>query len=125
MSPRVLIVEDEFLVRLTLSEALSDDGFDVLEAGSGDEALALIGDDSRLDLLLTDMQLPGSTNGRTLAARAREHSPDLPVIFMSGRPSDDSDSDSRACDLFISKPYLPSEICAAVRRLTNRSNAGT
>jgi CheY-like chemotaxis protein len=119
-TPRILLVEDEFLIRLTLTEALSDDGFDVIEAGSGDEALAMIGASERLDLLLTDIQLPGRTNGRALARAAREHAPDLPVIFMSGRPDDEGPCAEAARELYINKPYLPSDVCAAVRRLTNR-----
>ena len=112
---RLLIVEDEFLIRMTLSEVLSDDGYEVVEAGDADEALAALAHQPGFAVMLTDIQLPGSMDGRALAARARETQPDLPVIFMSGRP------DSAAAgplDLHINKPYLPSAVSAAVRRLT-------
>ncbi len=110
---RVLIVEDEFLIRLTLSEALLDAGYEVVEAADADEALSAAESDPSIRLLLTDVQLPGPIDGHSLAARLREQWPDLPVIFMTGRP-DAAALASGARDRFIAKPYLPSEICAAV-----------
>ena len=86
---RVLVVEDEFLIRLTLSEALGDEGFEVLEAETGDAALPLLAPGSDVRLLLTDIQLPGSLNGLALVDRVRQSMPDLPVIYMTGRPDPD------------------------------------
>ncbi|HST76416.1 MAG TPA: response regulator [Acetobacteraceae bacterium] len=116
-SHRVLLVEDEFIVRLTLAEALSNEGFDVVEASSGDEALVVLRADAAIVLLLTDIQLPGSLDGLGLARLAREARPELPTIFMSGRP-EIMDGSASARDAFITKPYLPSEVAAAARRLT-------
>lgn len=112
---RLLIVEDEFLIRMTLSEVLGDDGFEVIEAADAEEALAAL-DGNDIAVMLTDIQLPGAMDGRALAARARETRPGLPVIFMSGRP--DPDAGGNPLDVHINKPYLPSTISAAVRRLT-------
>ncbi len=111
---RLLLVEDEFLIRLTLSEALEDAGYVVLEAEDADEALARA-DEGTFDLLLTDIQLGGPLDGEGLARRIRERLPELPVIFMTGRP--DPGRVAGARELTIPKPYLPSEICAAVARL--------
>jgi CheY-like chemotaxis protein len=113
----VLIVEDDFLIRMTLAEALADEGFLVAEAGSGDEALAMLQDDDSIDLLMTDIQLPGHLDGFALVRAARIRRPDLPVVFMTGRPEPQT-SRANPRDVFIAKPYLPSEICAAARRLT-------
>ena len=115
---RVLLVEDEFLVRLTLSEALADEGLDVVEAVSGDEALPLLEADDQIILLLTDIQLPGKLNGLNLARLARRLRPDLPVIYMTGRPDTMAGLTVSERDAFIAKPYVPSEVTAAVRRLT-------
>ena len=116
-SPRILVVEDEFLIRMTLTEALSDEGFDVLEAESGDDALVIIRDDPAIKLLLTDIQLPGGLNGRALAKLARETSPCLPIIYMTGQPDPgDRTSDS---EVYIAKPYTLFDICEAARRLTS------
>jgi CheY-like chemotaxis protein len=114
----VLIVEDDFLIRMTLAEALADEGFSVAEAASGDEALAMLQDDGSIDLLMTDIQLPGQLDGFALVRAARIRRPDLPVVFMTGRPDARTAHPTNPRDLFIAKPYLPSEICAAARRLT-------
>jgi CheY-like chemotaxis protein len=114
---RVLVVEDEFLIRLTLVEALSDEGFVVLEADTGEAALSILQSDASISLLLTDIQLPGSLNGNTLVTKARETLPNLPVIFMTGRldPADDARRSER--DVFISKPYTLIDICQAAKRM--------
>ncbi|WP_158742366.1 response regulator [Acidisphaera sp. L21] len=114
---RILVVEDEFLIRLTLSEVLADEGYEVLEAESGDEAIAILDTSPDVAVLLTDIQLPGALDGRALVRRARETRPMLPVIFMSGRPDDSEPNATGAKEMNISKPYLPSEICAAVRKM--------
>lgn len=120
-SPKCLIVEDEYLIRLTLAEALVDDGFVVVEAATGDDALAILEHDSGIDLLLTDIQLPGKLDGLRLARTAREQTPMLPVIFMTGRPDSMIALDRSGREAFIAKPYLPSEVCATARRLTGHS----
>lgn len=116
---KVLVVEDEFLVRLTLVEALSDEGFQVLEAETGDAALPILQSYQEISLLLTDIQLPGTINGRTLALKARENLPNLPIIFMTGGAGTDEGMDGSAQDVFISKPYTLASICKAARRLTS------
>ena len=118
LQPRVLVVEDEFLIRLTLVEALSDDGFEVLEAETGDDALQILQTDPAICLLLTDIQMPGSLNGRTLAVKARENLPDLPIIFMTGRLENGDDARGSVRDMFITKPYTLADICDAAKRLT-------
>ena len=115
--PRVLVVEDEFLIRMTLAEALGDEGFEVVEAETGDAALPILRHDPAIKLLLTDIQLPGALNGRALARQAREHVPTLPVIFMTGQPDPGDLPGDR--DVFISKPYTLTDICEAARRLTS------
>lgn len=114
---RILIVEDEFLIRLTLSEVLADDGFEVLEAETGDEAAAILSTSPDIAVLLTDIQLPGALDGRALARQARQARPDLPIIFMTGRPESAAEDLKSGREMYVSKPYLPSEICAAVRKL--------
>ena len=114
---RILVVEDEFLIRMTLVEALTDEGFEVVEADSGDSALPLLQNDGAISLLLTDIQLPGSLDGKRLAQRAREGRPGLPVLFMTGRPDPSIEANSASLDRYIAKPYTLNEICAAVRRL--------
>lgn len=114
---KILVVEDDFLVRLTLVEALSDEGFYVIEAESGDAALPILQADQSIKLLLTDIQLPGLLNGHALASKARENDPGLPIIYMTGRPGNDDEADGSGRDVFISKPYTLASVCQTARRL--------
>jgi len=80
----VLVVEDEPAVRMVIAELLSDRGFTVLEAHSGRSGLNVLETSVRIDLLLTDVGLPGGMNGRQLADAARRLRPGLKVLFLTG-----------------------------------------
>lgn len=114
---RILVVEDEFLIRFTLVEALIQEGFDVIGAESGDEALPVLQRDGTIGLLLTDIQMPGELNGRQLADRARQIRPDLPVLFMTGQADPAVDRHATPLDRHIMKPHTLRDVCEAVRRL--------
>jgi signal transduction histidine kinase len=79
----VLVVDDEEIIRLMVAEALRDDGYVVLEAADGEAALRLVRSGERIDMLVTDVGLPG-LNGRRLADAARELVPELPVLLITG-----------------------------------------
>jgi len=80
----VLVVEDELAVRMIVVDVLSDHGYTVLEAGDGRSGLHIVASGVRIDLLLTDVGLPGGMNGRQLADVARQRRPGLKVLFMTG-----------------------------------------
>ena len=113
---RVLVVEDDFLIRMTLTDALESEGFTVLEADSGEAALVQLRSDPSICLLMTDMQLSGNLDGRALAEAVRAENTVLPIIYMTGRPDRIGTVDP-AREIVIGKPYLPSEVCAAARAL--------
>ena len=115
---KILVVEDEFLIRLILAEALADEGFDVLEAETGEDALAQLHADAGIALILTDMQLPGKLDGRALVDAARQTRPGIPAVFTSGRPDT---SVQGANEIFVAKPYSPSDILVAIRRVGGAS----
>ena len=79
----VLVVDDEEVIRRLAAEALRDDGYAVLEAADGEAALRILRSGKRIDLLVTDVGLPG-LNGRQLAEAARESRPGLPVLMITG-----------------------------------------
>ncbi len=115
---RILLVEDEFLVRLTMAEALIDAGFEVAEAESGVEAERLMAGPDHFDMVVTDVQMPGALDGVALARRVREIDPSIPVIYMTGIP--ESLFGARPFgprEYFIRKPYGPSEMLQAIRQL--------
>jgi signal transduction histidine kinase len=80
----VLLVEDELAVRMVVAEVLSDLGYTVLEADNSQSGLRIVEARARIDLLLTDVGLPGGMNGRQLADAAREQRPGLKVLFLTG-----------------------------------------
>jgi len=80
----VLVVDDEPLVRMIAVEILEDLGYNVIEAGDGPEAMRFLNSDQRIELLVTDVGLPGGMNGRQLADAARDARPELGVLFITG-----------------------------------------
>jgi PAS domain S-box-containing protein len=79
----VLLVEDDSSVRLLIGEVLRDLGYACIEASDGQSAMPILISDTRLDLMVTDVGLPG-LNGRQLAEIARQHRPGLKVLFVTG-----------------------------------------
>jgi CheY-like chemotaxis protein len=103
---RVLLVEDEFLISEWVAETLSDYGFAVRTATNAADALRQIMS-APIDVLFTDINLPGGMDGATLARRVRELLPDLPVIYASGRVNMLDSKQRVPGSLFVAKPYAP------------------
>jgi PAS domain S-box-containing protein len=80
----VLVIDDEPTVRMLIVEVLQEAGYQVLEAGDGPAALRILQSDVRIDLLVTDVGLPGGLNGRQVADAARTNRPRLKVLFVTG-----------------------------------------
>jgi PAS domain S-box-containing protein len=110
---RVLLVEDEPTLRELGLAVLSRSGFDVLAARDPATALRLAAGAGHLDLLVTDVVMPGST-GIELARQLRETRPDLPVLFMSGYSEDVTDVAGSMSRRFLAKPFTPEALLHAV-----------
>jgi len=80
----VLVLDDEITVRMLLTDVLADAGYTVFEAANGAEALDILQSKTPLDLMITDVGLPGALNGRQVATRARAHRPQLKILFITG-----------------------------------------
>jgi CheY-like chemotaxis protein len=80
----VLVVDDEPTVRMLVTEVLTDLGYTAVEAPDGAAGLRVLNSDLRIDLLITDVGLPGGMNGRQVADAARSVRPDLKVLFITG-----------------------------------------
>ncbi len=118
LPPTVLIVEDESLISHLVADWLNDRGFAVHEAASGDEALAYIDRGGAVDVMFTDVNLPGSINGAELAAEVRARRPELPIVYASGRCSADDIAPLVSRSVFVPKPYNRDDVCSLLERLT-------
>jgi DNA-binding response OmpR family regulator len=81
-APSILLVEDEMFIRMAMADALRHAGFEVYEAADGDEAFRLYSS-SDITMLVTDIKMPGSINGISLAKLVRAQSPDVKIILVS------------------------------------------
>jgi CheY-like chemotaxis protein len=118
---RVLLVEDEFLISEWVAETLSDYGFAVRTATNAADALRQIMS-APIDVLFTDINLPGGMDGATLARRVRELLPNLPVVYASGRVNMLDSKQRVPGSLFVAKPYVP-ELIARLLADTVRATA--
>jgi CheY-like chemotaxis protein len=116
--PTVLIVEDETLISHLVADWLNDRGFAVHEASSGDEALDYIDHGGAVDVMFTDVNLPGSLDGAELAKRVRAMRPELPIVYASGRFTSDQIAPLVTRSVFVPKPYNPADVCSLLERLT-------
>ena len=105
--PRILVVEDEALVRLALCDFLESSGFRVLEACDGDRAVEVINRaGAGIDLVFTDVRMPGSLDGFALANWIHKHEPKLPVVITSGDIGKvDMRFELAPGEKFLPKPY--------------------
>src|SRR5262249_15721681 len=110
----VLVVEDEPQLRTMLAEFLQQEGFAVLTAGCGSQAIPLFRSHPEIDLVITDILMPGM-DGASLAADMQSVNPDLPVLLMSGN------CDSKKIDNafeFLPKPFSFVDLLGKVKTLT-------
>lgn len=117
----VLVVEDEILVREMIAEELRDAGFAVLEAGDGEAASGLLSARGSVDVLFTDIRLPGRLDGWAIARLARQLRSALPVIYATGYTVDRSAEVPGA--IFLNKPYQPSQVVEIIAKLLSANSA--
>src|SRR6266516_1835163 len=119
--PRILVVEDDPAVRLSLRLAGQKEGFEVAEAGSGPEALDELAR-QRPDLVLLDLMLPGPS-GFDVCRAVHQRDPNLPVIILTAR-GDEVDKVvglELGADDYITKPFSPRELIARIRAVLRRA----
>jgi two-component system cell cycle sensor histidine kinase/response regulator CckA len=113
---RILLVEDEDAVRTFSTRALTNKGYQVLGAESGEAALALMeGEDlATIDLMITDVMMPGM-DGPTMAKKMRERSPELKIIFISGYTEDKLKDHMGKNIFFLPKPFTLKQLAEKVK----------
>jgi len=112
----VLVVEDEVIIRMDISMSLSEEGFTVFEASNADEAIQILNANPNIQLMFTDIDMPGSMDGLKLAAAVRDRWPPVKIIVTSGHQQI-SDESLPVVARFFSKPYEHSRLMTAMREM--------
>jgi two-component system, response regulator PdtaR len=118
----VLVVEDEILISNLIAEVLGESGFDVHAVANAEAALAYVDSNAAVDVLFTDINLPGGMDGSKLAERVRERRPELPIVYCSGRFSPSALAPPVPRSVFVKKPYVLADVCTLLERLTTTAH---
>jgi CheY-like chemotaxis protein len=114
--PVVLVVEDEILIRLDIVERIAAAGFEVLEASNADEAINFLETDTRISIVFTDVDMPGSMDGIRLAHAVRGRWPPIKIVVASGHFKV-RDEDLPDGGIFFDKPYNPMDVVRTLQQL--------
>ncbi|HZP77193.1 MAG TPA: response regulator [Pseudolabrys sp.] len=124
-STNVVFVEDEPLIAGLISDVFTEHGFEVHAFPQAAEALRYIRSGSPVDVLFTDINLPGGMDGAELAEKARALRPELPIIYASGRYSPSELQPLVTRSVFVKKPYDPEDVCTLVTRMSGGGDQGS
>jgi two-component system, response regulator PdtaR len=119
-SHSLLLVEDEVFARLAMADDLMNAGFQVIQAATADEALKLLQSSAKIDLVLTDIFMPGTLNGCDLADLIHANWPTIKVIIVSARYY--GVLATTPADAFVAKPYFLPLLIGAIHRLLGISD---
>ena len=118
--PVVLIVEDDFLLRMDAADMIKAAGFEVVETANADQAIEVLEARSDITVVFTDIQMPGSMDGLRLAHAVRGRWPPIKIVTTSGRVKV-GDMDLPEGGRFLPKPYSHAEVTRVLRELTTGS----
>ena len=117
----ILVVEDDQLIQSFVEETLTDGGFEIVIASSGENAVELLdASERKFRALVTDINLGrDKIDGWDVARHAREIDPDFPVVYMSGQDAGDWASKGVPNSVMLAKPFAPAQLVTAVSQLLN------
>src|SRR6266404_1847077 len=115
--PVVLLVEDEFLLRMDAADMIAAAGFEVVEATNADEAIEILESRRDITVVFTDIQMPGSMDGLKLARAVRGRWPPIRIVATSGHV-DVAETDLPDGGRFLPKPYSPTDVAGMLREVT-------
>jgi|ERR1035441_1944358 CheY-like chemotaxis protein len=118
--PIVLVVEDDFLLRMDAVDIVRDAGFEAVEAANADDAIAIIEANPNIHVVFTDVQMPGTMDGLKLARFIKDRWPPIKIVATSGRLRV-SENDLPEGSIFVPKPYTPAQIIRTLRELTDNA----
>lgn len=123
--PIILVVEDDPTLHALIDDALTEGGFEVAIASSGEEAVTLLsGPNGQYVALVTDINLSGKMEGWEVARRARKIDSQFPVVYMTGASADEWGSQGVPNSILLNKPFAPAQLVTAVSHLLNAPNSG-
>src|ERR1700685_4170860 len=117
----VLIVEDEMLLRMRAVDMVEDAGFTAVEAINADDAIALLESRSDIELLFTDIQMPGSMDGLKLAHAVHERWPSIKIILVSGKLTP-TDAEKPIHSRFFGKPLEVKQMIAEMQEMIGQGS---
>jgi DNA-binding response OmpR family regulator len=122
--PVILVVEDDHLIQSIVEETLTDGGFEIVIASSGENAVELLdASQGKYRALVTDINLGrDKIDGWDVARHAREIDPGFPVVYMSGKDADDWASKGVPNSIMLAKPFAPAQLVTAVSQLLNTAS---
>jgi CheY-like chemotaxis protein len=117
----ILVVEDDQTIQSVIEEALSEGGFEITIASSGEQAVELMGAaNPQFRAVVTDINLGRNRmDGWDVARHARESKPDMPIIYMTGDSADEWTSKGVPNSILLTKPFAPAQLVTAVAQLLN------
>jgi len=115
----VLVIDDEPTVRMLIVEVLEEAGYKALEAEDGPSGLRILQSEARIDLLITDVGLPGGMNGRQVADAARVQRPDLKILFVTGFAENAAVGNGHLGTGMevLTKPFVMTELAAKISEM--------
>src|ERR1700738_2759114 len=116
--PVVLIVEDEFLLRMDAVDMIASAGFEAVEAANADEAIEILEARRDIAVVFTDIQMPGSMDGLKLARAVKGRWPPIKIVATSGQ-IDVKETDLPEGGRFLPKPYSPTQITGMLWEVTD------
>jgi DNA-binding NtrC family response regulator len=117
---RLLVVEDEFLLRWPTAEYLRDAGYRVIEAASADEGIIVLSSGIPVDLVFSDINLSGDLTGHALARWLSKYHPGVPMLLTSGDKSAAGLISIGATRSFLPKPYDLTEVDRRIKEMLSR-----
>lgn len=117
----ILVVEDDHLIQSVVEETLTDGGFEIIVASSGENAVELLdASEGKYRALVTDINLGrDKIDGWAVARHVREINPRFPVVYMSGRDAEEWASKGVPNSVMLAKPFAPAQLVIAVSQLLN------
>ena len=115
----ILVVEDEPLIRMSLADHLETEGFQVIEASTGDRARELISEGTPIKALITDVRMPGWIDGIGLALWTRHNFPNIKIVIVSGATEGIVEQLGDEGQI-VSKPYSHEALVTRIRELLTK-----